>query len=96
MLRRDISCRFIIIINNNTGLHKRRVICREQLSFLYCLYGFRLKEASCKAKKAAQSKEATLRCEAKSEKIKSDDLSAEIKRLRQKVLQVGDCLHFFL
>jgi len=56
----------------------------------------RLKEENYKAKKAAKAKETTIRCDLKSEKRKSDDMSAEVKRLRGKVLQVRVSLCSYL
>jgi len=56
----------------------------------------RLKEENYKAKKAAQTKQTTMRCDLKSEKRKSDEMSAEVKRMRAKVLQVRVFLCFYL
>jgi len=47
-----------------------------------------LKEESCRAKTAAKSRETTLYCDLKSERKKSDDLCCEVRRLREKILQV--------
>jgi len=55
--------------------------------WVYC-FDARLKQESCQTKRAAQSKETTMSCDLKMEKRKSDDLSAEVKRLREKILQV--------
>jgi len=56
----------------------------------------RLKEENCRAKKAARTKEAAMQCELNSEKRKSDNLSAEVKRLREKVVQVRAVYCFLL